>query len=74
VHDVDAGINTEQPARTWAVLAGRGHADLPIGLGIGDELGTVLGENDGVTCSTSGVRTTPPTGAMSRRKLKLSLS
>jgi hypothetical protein len=36
--------------------------------------GTVFAGNEGLTSMTSGTRVRPPTGAMSRMKLKSSLS
>ena len=58
-----------------AADAGRPHIDpARIGLGVGDELGTVFAENDGFTSITKGPRVTLATGAMSRMKLKLSFS
>jgi len=53
----------------------RRHADLAgIGLRVGDELGNGLGRKCGLTTMMPAIRPMAATGAMSRMKLKLSLS
>ena len=78
VQHVDAGHHLEQLAGHMrrGPIAGRRHGELArIGLGVGDQRGDRRGpETDGLTSRTLGTRTMPATGAMSRMKLKLSLS
>jgi hypothetical protein len=77
VHEVDAGHHFEQ--FTENVVSGtdaaRRHVDLAgTDFGIADELGDRLDRHRGVHLYGRVSRATPATGAMSRMKLKLSLS
>ena len=71
MHQIDAGHELEQLAGDMlrAADAGRCHVDLArIGFGIGDEFRNRFAGNDGLTSMTSGTRSMPAIGAISRTK------